>query len=323
MLRIGIISNPFSKINKQNPDYNTQLWYTLSNIGQFVVTRNLDELSKTCREFKARKIDLIGIVGGDGSMSVVLSAIFKAYGHENLPRILVLKGGTINFLAQNLGINRPALECLEDFVTHISKDQPIFETRFSTLKIGERIGFIFANGIAVRFLEEFYKNKTNSLGALYLIGKSLADGALKGKLSGLYPKIVQEETMQIKTRYPNTNSDDKNNYGTYTMVLASTVPKIPYGIHLFKKIDNQTQHGELISISLKGKDLVKNAFKAALLKDLNGQGMQSELFQNATIYCKKNSSYSLDGEVLETEGQIDLQLGPQFTFCSPYRSILG
>ncbi|NBW83269.1 diacylglycerol kinase, partial [bacterium] len=65
---LGIISNPFAKINKRDPEHNTLLWYILGNRGQFEITNSLADLGRVCEEFCARGLDTVGIVGGDGTI---------------------------------------------------------------------------------------------------------------------------------------------------------------------------------------------------------------------------------------------------------------
>ncbi|WP_186646268.1 diacylglycerol/lipid kinase family protein [Fluviispira vulneris] len=323
MLRVGIISNPFAKINKLNPEYNTHLWYILANNGQLEVTRSLEQLNQVCQEFSERNINLVGIVGGDGSISLVLSAIYKAYGAERLPKILLLKGGTINFLASNLGIKNEARTCLEDTIQLISKKHTMKEAILSTIHVNGRLGFIFANGVAASFLEEFYKDKTNSFGAALKVAGYIADGIFQGKLNGEFHKIVKQQKMKIET-YPtplyndiSTNSQINNKY---SMILASTVPKLPLTTRFFKKVVMGDNSAEMIAISEKGSKLLKGAIKALSGGCIyNLPNVNSIKFQKANITCEENTSYSLDGDLISNpDGKISIEMGPNFVFCSPY-----
>ncbi|MBX9839578.1 MAG: hypothetical protein K2X69_14835 [Silvanigrellaceae bacterium] len=323
MLRVGIISNPFAKIIKHNPEYNTRLWYTLANYGQLEVTRSIEQLNQVCQEFSARKINLVGIVGGDGSISLTLSAILKAYGPNNLPKILLLKGGTINFLAKNLGIKTEALTCLEDTLKLINKKQTMNEAILSTLYVNGRIGFIFANGIATAFLEEFYKDKTNSFGAALKMAGYIADGLFKGKLNGEFPRLVKQQNMKIETApSPIWQSIHKlhNTPDEFSLVFASTVQKLPLTSHFFKRVELGDNFAEMIAISEKGRKLIKGAVKAFLGGDIyNFSKVHSVKFKKAILTCNDSTLYSLDGDLLNSnDGKINIEMGPNFVFCSPY-----
>src|SRR5690349_19758362 len=101
---IGIIANPHSKLNKQNPERHELLGYILGQQGQLRLTESLEHLSKVAAEFHQKKIDILAINGGDGTISRTLTAIVNEYKGDPLPPIALLRGGTMNVLAQNLGV---------------------------------------------------------------------------------------------------------------------------------------------------------------------------------------------------------------------------
>ncbi len=323
MLRLGIISNPFAKMNKNCPEHNTQLWYTLANEGQYQVTHSIIELEKVCQEFCERKINLVGIVGGDGSIGLVLSNLLKAYRNkQSLPKILLLKGGTINFLASNLGMKTSALTCLHDSLFFIKKQISFHEVAIKTLEVNGRLGFIFAGGIACSFLEEFYKNKTNSFGAAVSVSKYLVDGLFAGRINGSFKKLVKPEALLITTK-PNPLWEKKKSSPTkedYTLVFASTVPSLPLHFKLFRKINLGSGTAEMLVITEKGAHLLKGIFKVLAGGNLiHNKGVDSVIFKESTIQSDLKLNYSLDGDLfLAEDNKIEIKLGPSFIFCSPY-----
>jgi diacylglycerol kinase family enzyme len=324
MLRLGIISNPFAKLNKNNPNHNTQLWYTLANEGLYKITQSIAELEDVCHEYCQRKINCVGIVGGDGSIGLVLSKLYEAYKNEpSLPKILLLKGGTINFLASNLGIKTSALNCLNDTLSRTKRNKPLYEVVLQTIQVNDRVGFIFAGGIACAFLENFYQNKTNSFGAVLSICKILADGALAGKINGSFSRIVKRQQFSIET-YPTplwTGKPNPLKKEEYSLVFASTVPKLPLNIHLFQKVNLQKPQAEMVAITEGGSQLIKGAFQTVLGGNVTSlPGADSVIFERATLQAQSKLAYSIDGDLCFAEdGKINLTLGPSFVFCSPYR----
>lgn len=321
MLRLGIISNPFAKLIKRHPDYNTKLWYALENYGQLEITRNLNELRTVCLEFAERGINLVGIIGGDGSISLVLSHLKHAYSTKPLPKILILKGGTINFLAANLGITASPLAGLTQALEFIKQKRPFFETVFPTLQINDQIGFLFANGIAARFLEDFYQNKTNSIGAICKLGCYFIDGVLDGKLNGKFAENIYAQPMSIQTSSDKSGSlPEKIKTNHYYVIFASTVPKIPFGVHFFRKLKPGETQAEMVTFQQKEKNALKVAFQMIINRPIEKiEGGLSSVFTTATICSKNQTLYSLDGELFHApNGEIKIKPGPVFTFCTPF-----
>lgn len=319
MLRLGIISNPFAKLIKCRPDYNTKLWYALKNYGQFEITRNLNELRAVCLEFAERNINLVGILGGDGSIGLVLSYLKQAYGTKPLPKILILKGGTINFLAANLGITDSPLATLTQVLTFIKQNRSFSEVSIPTLQIDNHIGFLFANGIAATFLEDFYRNKTNSIGAICKLSSYFMDGIFAGKINGNFVKNISAHPMSIQLSYENDFAHEPKK-NPYYVVFASTVPKMPFGLSFFKKIARGETQAEMIAFEQKRKSPMQIAFQILMNRHIEKiEGAQSLAFTTATIHCKNQALYSLDGELFHTQNdEIKIESGPEFTFCRPF-----
>lgn len=321
MSGLGIISNPFAKINKRDPEHNTLMWYILGNQGQFEVTNSLQELSNVCEEFCARGLDTVGVVGGDGTISLTLSAIAQAYPAHKLPRILVLRGGTVNVLASNLGIFGSPKDVFADALEAYHTPGGLAEMSLQTLRVNGRLGFIFADGIAARFLGEFYKNKSSTLGAGLFLSKILADGMVGGRLGGAYKNLYTQEHVRIECsprHWPHSNPLQPE------MLVASTIPKMPFGIRMFRYLNTHHSEAELIAVVSNRSALPHHLIHTVLS---GGRGKSDVIlrhtFENTVIYPSEPIEYSLDGDIIEsTENPIEICLGPRFVFCSPYGNVL-
>jgi hypothetical protein len=318
---LGIISNPFAKINKRDPEHNTLMWYILGNRGQFEITNSLQDLSRVCDEFFARGLDTVGIVGGDGTISLTLSALAQAYPADQLPRILVLRGGTVNVLASNLGIFGKPKDVFADALEAYHTPNGLSHMSLQTLKVNGRLGFIFADGVAARFLNEFYKIKSSTLGAGIFLGKVLADGALAGHLNGAYRQLYLTERLTIDCKphpWPHQNPAD------VALIAASTIPKMPFGIRLFRRLNCKIPQAELIAIKAGERELPFRVLKALLKQGkIDASIAQTHIFSEAVLTPSQTIEYSLDGDILEpTDQPIHLSLGPRFVFCSPYGNVL-
>lgn len=322
---IGIISNPFARVNKRDPEHNTLMWYIMGNRGQFEVTNTLSDLGRVCKEFQQRDIGTIGIVGGDGTISLTLSAIAEAYQSSPLPKIMLLRGGTVNVVAANLGIFGKPKDVMSDFIESYHSGKPLAEMNLHTLRVNGRIGFLFANGTASRFLEEFYENKSSAMGAGLFLSKVFADGVTGGRLTGAFRRLVQASPMEVST-FPMPLVGEASPYNgihNYSMVFASTVPKMPFGLHLYRFLDTSLPQAELLAVQSAGSTLVKQATRVFLGRAPTPEGIAQTLFTRASIRTEAGCKYTLDGDILETaDGTIEIEIGPSFVFCSPYGKVL-
>ena len=101
---IGIVNNPRSSRNRRHPETGARLARLLDGQGLVADASTPDELHRALETFRAAGIDTLGVNGGDGTNHYVLTAAVAAWGAEPLPRLLVLRGGTMNTLASNHGL---------------------------------------------------------------------------------------------------------------------------------------------------------------------------------------------------------------------------
>lgn len=326
MSEIGIISNPHAKINRNDPEHNTLIWYILGNQGQFEVTQSIDDLSLVCEKFAESKVKTIGIIGGDGTVSLTLAAVVKAYSQkgskepEDLPRIMILRGGTVNVLATNLGIYGQPKDVLTDFLSFYHSARPLYEMKVRTLLVNDLPGFLFATGGAVKFLEAFYANKTSALGAAQFFTKLVADGLSGGRLGGQSSAFIKPEklTVSVERRDQSTSLDLLT-----PLMMASSLPKIPYGLTFFPNLARTLETAELIFTDQPQDQVVKAVTKALFSANRNKAPLERHAFESIHIKAAPGFQYTVDGEILSAEdGNVHIKLGPVFRFCSPYGKIL-
>lgn len=310
MAGIGIIANPHSKLNRRNPRRQKLLSYIAGERGRFELTNDLNELNAVAGDFRDRGIQILAINGGDGTISRTLSAFINVYGETPLPEIALLRGGTINMLADNLGIKGTPehnLFCLLE--TH-SSEEVFRKQALRSMKIKDDYGFLFANGTSARFLEEFYKNKTGPVGSFKLIGKIALSYLVKGKL---YRGIVRNEKVALVE-----GSGRGFEHGSLS-VLCSTVPKMPLGSLLFPEALTDQSLFQVVSITLSEPELVRHIIPSLMLfPDKPGKGKTRFSTNKLKISSAPPQVYTLDGELYHSQdGCIEVGTGPLITFLLP------
>ncbi|NRA44304.1 MAG: hypothetical protein HRU09_05025 [Oligoflexales bacterium] len=307
MAGIGIIANPHSKLNKRNPRRQHLLSYIAGEKGRLEVTNNLEELRKVAQDFRHRAIKVVAINGGDGTISRTITAFIDAYQEEPLPKIALLGGGTMNMLADNLGIKGTPEENLFRLIEQHSLLEEENAFPLNTIKIGSDYGFLFADGTSARFLQEFYKNKTSSFGSASLVVKAALSALVNGSL---FRRIVKGDVVDI------CPTNQKSIKVLSLSVLVSSVPKIPHGIKMFPSISQGEQGFNVLCINLKAREVVRKFLSTLLIKPYReGYGKIRFYSQGLTIKYENPMPYTLDGELFLSEsGEIKLEKGPEIQF---------
>src|ERR1700756_2210147 len=126
MSGIGVVLNPKSRRNLRDPRAATRLARTLGDHGTVRAAHSIDDLFRIAEDFKRLRIDVLGISGGDGTNHVTITGFLDVYGGAALPQLAFLRGGTMNTVANSVGVPRGRPEGLlgrliRDYVARSSR----------------------------------------------------------------------------------------------------------------------------------------------------------------------------------------------------------
>lgn len=123
------------------------------------ITNNIEELHQAAHDFYKESIEILAIIGGDGTISRTISTFIDNYQNKPLPFIAILRGGTANNIADTLGIKSSPEKNLQKLIQFHKSPKVITNTQLPSLVIDNRYGFLFADGVCAYFLKDFYKEK--------------------------------------------------------------------------------------------------------------------------------------------------------------------
>jgi diacylglycerol kinase family enzyme len=304
---IGIISNPHSKLNKKNPERHNYLSYIAGKEGFVAVTKSLEDLEKVAKDFKESGVKIIAINGGDGTIAHTLTAIIRAWKGFPLPKIALLRGGTINVLAQNLGISGSPEEILFRLIEGYSKGALLDSTTLPCIHVNGVYGFLFANGASANFLEEFYKNKSDKLGSMLLLLKIVFSRFLN---KDFFFRIAAASKTELW-------SQDQLLVREHSSIstLAATIKHMPFGPKLFPKAGKDGEEIQCISYVCSPESLLVPVIKDVLLSPNRPSDAKiSCSSRSLTIVTSPPVKYSLDGELYPSCDRVTLELGPEIEF---------
>ena len=303
---IGIITNPHSKLNKRNPQTPQLLGYILGEHGRLAVTQSLQDLSRVAVKFRDSNIEILAINGGDGTISKTLTAFLEAYGSKPLPKIALLRGGTMNVLANNLGISGTPPRILFRLCEAYAGDTPLQSQTLTSLNVEGACGFLYADGVAYNVLDEFYQNKTGPIGAAWLIVKLAISALLKGQM---FYRLIQPQKLKLK-------SDDREVEHSSLCIMAASIEKMPYGIKLFPSARQNPMAFQYFSVRCAAEKLISKIASIALLN--KPKDYESKLGGTSTslsIKATPGYTYSLDGELFQsTSVSVTIKTGPKIEF---------
>ena len=304
---IGIIANPHSKLNKRSPSEINRLRSIFGQKGIFCLSQTLAELDHILLDYKIKGIDIIGINGGDGSISRVISRTIAIYGDSPLPKFAILGGGTMNLVASELKICGSPSAVLARLVGHLEAGTALKIERLATLKINDIYGFLYADQSSTAILEEFYRNKKSHFRA----------GWLTLRLVDSFFRQTAFIRSMIKPHDLNASVRPGGQIKTQALgCFAGTIAAFPMGLRLLPFARDRAHHFQITIIDCPAEKLLWY-LPLIMLQQKNGSatGRHSFCCQKAELGYNGEIHFTVDGEIyVQDKSSIVIETGPELEF---------
>jgi len=178
-MEIGVITNPNSRKNRNRPDRAERLQRIVGDMGEVHQTSSIESIKPVLRDFLRKRARYWVADGGDGALHWMLRMGMEVLQEDEfvgqsvtLPMTLPTKGGTIDFVANNVGIQGDAEGILGTLARSVERGTTIEETEVDSMVIdgiqlvdGKDVPFrtygfaSAAGGIGQRFYSKYYAHE--------------------------------------------------------------------------------------------------------------------------------------------------------------------
>jgi diacylglycerol kinase family enzyme len=301
---IGVITNPRSRMNQRDPGSMRRLGYLIGSRGSAEATRSLDDLYRVAEEFKRAEIDILGINGGDGTIHHTITACVKTWGDQPLPMIAILRGGTMNTIANSYGIRGEPSALLFELVDRYHNHDTFDVFEHSILKVGDAYGFIFGTGVIYNFLEAYY-------GTGHASPATAAKLVLRGCLSAMFGGPLAK---RLGRRFQAHITVDGDTWARddFFAVAAAVCGQIGLGFKPFYRCNEPGR------FPLLGIHVGPFGFLPELVRIFRGRPCRRHKVIDAVateaVFEHDRIQYIIDGDAYETKGTLRLGVGPKLRF---------
>jgi hypothetical protein len=175
-MEIGVITNPNSRKNRNRPDRAERLRRIVGDFGEVHATDSVESIKPVLRDFLRKRARYWVADGGDGALHWMLRMGMEVLQEDEftgaaftLPMTLPTKGGTIDFVANNVGIEGDAEGILTTLRNDVERNRHIQDTEVDSMVIdgiqvvdGAEVPFrtygfaCAAGGVGQRFYAKYY-----------------------------------------------------------------------------------------------------------------------------------------------------------------------
>ena len=301
---IGVISNPRSGMNKRNPRLARKLAYILGDKNILEQPDHLDGLRSVARQFKERDVDIVCINGGDGTAHTALTIFLAEYGSKPLPKIALLRGGTMNTMARNIGLKGSPESILGRVVNAYASDEPLSFTERNLLVVdGVQAGFLFGNGILSSFLEAYYEGGDASPWKAVktlarAVGSALIGGSFIKRMLGPVKVRAQVDGRWWEPR-------------EYLAVAAGTAADIGLGFRPFFRCLQHPDHMHVLGLACPISEVVKAIPTIRLARPVRRPGIQEAVARRLILESDAPIPYMIDGDFHVGGQTLNIEVGPR------------
>jgi hypothetical protein len=321
---IGVVFNPQSGTNRRDPRALDRLARRLGDQGVVRAATSREALRRIAQEFQRLELDVIGICGGDGTNSMTLTGLLEVYGGAALPRIALLRGGTMNTVARAVGVRRGHPQALlerlcrvwrertEDGLAqierHVLQVRALDPSGLSPAAPGAtsvRVGFLFGTGVVCGFLAEYHAaGSPRALAALTTLLRGVAsavvDGALLERIREPFRGGVE---IEAGVRWPPRD---------YLAVAGGTIDQIGLGFRPFRRHDEAPGRFHLLGIHGPPLRLVRELPRIWRGAPLRSGCAEEAVTARAVLHPASGTlRYMIDGDLLACRGPLEVTVGPR------------
>ena len=315
MFRIGIISNANSRANRLGKGDCQRFSRTLGTRGAVTATASLAELEPTIERYRQAGIEILGIHGGDGTIHHTLTAAIRVYGARPLPRLAILRGGTMNTVASGLDIRGPrgaAHELLTHLVRCVDAGIAPRTTRRRVVKIGERYGLIFGNGVMYQFAKAYYdQGRPHRWSGAQLLSRAVLSALIGGPLARL---LLRPFTARV------TIDGAPWQHDRFLTIAVASVPEAGYGFTPLPQAVDGLDRLAVTGIHTSPRGLVAELPRMYLRTRLHPARCTTTTARHLTITSDAPLGYTIDGDLYLDGPRMEISAGPEVQFVLPSRT---
>lgn len=276
------------------------------------LTRTAEEIPSALAKLHDTGVEILAIVGGDGTSTWTLSALLRVWPPRALPAVLLLPGGTINTIPSSLGVRRRADRALDRFLRSESvRSSPRAVLRVLADDAEPRAALVFGNGVAARWLRRYNaRTRRGPWIAAGEVARSIGSIAVGGRIAREILEPFEAE-VRIDGGPPRVEK--------LTGMAAGAIRHIGLGFRPFLTIppEGSTEHFHWISTSVGGLGLALELPAARLGMASPSEGLRHASARAVAVRCARPEPYTLDGDLFPPAAELRVELGPVLRFVTP------
>lgn len=302
MSGIGVILNPHSRSNRHNPERIERLAFIVGDKGSCHMTHDVLDVQKIAEEYATRGIEILCISGGDGTIHHTISTVIHTYGTRPLPKIMLLRGGTVNNVATAIGLKGTPEDILSRLILQYHANAELRTTPVHCLCVNGHYGFLFGNGFVSNFVREYIRMGEGGGKNIFLLMSRLILGSLCHSAFSLRMILRFDAGVTVDGQpWPFKN---------YVLISAGAVEPFGVGVEPFHRAREAAGHFHALAYTMTPRQVCAEFFRVWCKRHVESPNRLSTTARELVIHLKEPTQYMIDGELYASTEQITVTSGP-------------
>jgi diacylglycerol kinase (ATP) len=316
MSGIGVVLNPRSRRNLRDPGAALRLSRRLGDHGVVRTAGSVEELYRIAEDFRRFDIDILAISGGDGTGHVTLTGFLNVYGGHTMPHVALLRGGTMNTVANSVGVRPGKPEGLLGRLIHAYAQRaiaPLAGVERHVMHIAPlegdagaaHYGFLFGTGVVHGFLAEYYRHgEPSPLVAARTLARGIGSALIRGEM---IRRMAQPFRGSV-TLNDGTVWEERD----YLAVAAGTIEHIGLNFKPFYRYDQRPNAFQVLGIHASPVEFVQELPRIHKSLPMRADKTYDALANRMVVRSADGRmGYMIDGDLHESRGAIAVSIGPR------------
>lgn len=309
MSSLVVVTNARSRDNRRDPGLAARLAAAAPS-ARVLAPASLDALAEAVAQLQRDPPRVLAVHGGDGTLHRVLTAWLTA-GGAPLPEIAVLRGGTMNIVADSIGVKQRA----EPFLASLTGAPAAHAVR-TLLRIEvdgvPTWGFLSGNGIVARFLEKYYETPDPTpLDAARLLARGAASALVGGTL---IRALTRPWTGAV------TIDGARTGPRAWTAVAIGSVEQLGLAFRVFHLLRPGDDAFHVVALSGSVADLARELPRMWAGRGVRRPGNSEHLVRELILEGDEPMALMVDGDFYRAHtGRVRIVPGPPVRFVLPAR----
>ena len=302
MSKIALIFNPNARKGRGGKKFLSEVKSLIDGQGEIIVTESVKDIPKAISRLKNIDFNVLGLYGGDGTAFHTLTNYIHQDGYRPIPKILLLRGGTMNVVLAYFKSGLGPAEMFKKLLVKAKKGESFETVPVNLLQVNDHYGFTVGLVMPAKLVAAYQEggdigiNKSFRITAR-LIASSLVEGEYSRRLFAPVQAKLWVEGKEAPLK-------------SFSLIIASTINNLGFGFHPFYRAEEKPGCFHLLATDEKPGRIVRHIRSIRKAEAIKNVSLVDEVASRVRVELSEPGKVMMEGEFFDAR-EVEIRTGPR------------